>query len=106
MATRRRLLIATAFGVLAPAVTRAQARRVKIGMLGPSPFNVSVYASGVKRGFEDLGYKEARASIEYRSSDGSVELYATQAKELVDMKCDLYVPLFAEAPVRAIQLLH
>src|SRR2546423_933670 len=101
---RRDLLLAA---TLAP-ISRAfgQAKRVRIGMLGPSPFNVSVYASGVKRGFEDLGYKEGRATIEYRSSEGSVELYAKQAKELVDMKCDLYVPLGAEAPVRALQLLR
>jgi len=75
-------------------------------MLGPSPFNVSVYAGGVKRGFEDLGYNEARAAIEYRSSEGSAELYAKQAKELVDMKCDLYVPLGTEAAVRALQALR
>ena len=47
MRTRRRFLIATAFGALAPAAARAQARPVKIGMLGPSPFDVSVYAGVV-----------------------------------------------------------
>ncbi|HUQ76326.1 MAG TPA: ABC transporter substrate binding protein, partial [Burkholderiales bacterium] len=76
-------------------------------MLGPSPFKVSVYAGGVVRGFADLGYREgARAAFDYRSADGRPEIYVKQATELVESKCDLYVALGAEPPVRALQALR
>ena len=102
MANRRQVLLASAFAVLAPSV-RAQSRSVRIGLLGPSPFKLSVYASGVVKGFADLGYREGVTKFEYRSSDGKPELYARQARELVELKCDLYVAIGTEPSVRAIQ---
>ena len=104
MVNRRQMLVASAFAALASSV-RAQSRTVRIGLLGPSAFNLSVYASGVVKGFSDLGYREGTTKFEYRSSDGKPELYAKQARELVELKCDLYVAIGTEPSVKAIQQL-
>ena len=76
-------------------------------MLGPSPLNISVYASGVIKGFAELGYRDGqRAAFDYRSSNGSLELYGKQARELVESKCDLLIALGAEPPARTLQALR
>jgi putative tryptophan/tyrosine transport system substrate-binding protein len=93
---------------LAPASgALSQVKPVRVGMLGPSPVNVSVYASGVMKGFAELGYRDGqRVVFDYRSSNGSLELYAKQAKELVESKCDLLIALGAEPPARTLQALR
>lgn len=71
---------------------------------GPVPFKETVYAAGVAQGFADFGYRDgSRMQLEYRSADGREDLYRRQARELVDLNCDLYIVLGAEAPVRILQ---
>jgi len=103
MTTRRQFLKVGAIGTLAPAFAFAQSRPVKIGMLGPVPLARSVYSPGVVRRLAELGYRDgAEAVIEYRSSDGVVENYAKQARELIDLRCDLIIPVGTEPAVRAL----
>jgi putative tryptophan/tyrosine transport system substrate-binding protein len=106
--TSRRRFIGTAFATgFAPSVVLGQSRPVRIGLLGPAPLNISVYAGGVLNGFRNLGYREKQGTtFDYRSTNGDVELYARQAKELVESNCDLFVAIGAEAPVRALQALR
>lgn len=106
MITRRHVLRVTLLGAVAPSLVCAQGRRVTIGMLGPSPYRLSVYAGGIVQGFAELGYRDgARAKIEYRSSDGKPELYRSQAEELVVLNCDIFIAVGAEPPVRSLQAL-
>ena len=96
---RRDFLFAGALGAIAPASVFAQGRPVKIGMLGPSPLKQSIYAPGIVRRLAELGYQD----VEYRSAEGSVDLYVKQARELIDLKCDLIFAVGTEAPARALQ---
>jgi putative tryptophan/tyrosine transport system substrate-binding protein len=101
---RRALLGAVFASAFVPQSVLGQSRAVRIGLLGPTPVNVSVYASGIMNGFAELGYRHGqRAALDYRSSNGSLELYAEQAKELVESKCDLLVAIGTEPAVRVLQ---
>ena len=83
---------------------RAQASRAKIGVLDPSPFETSVYASSVVQAFTERGYAEgARATFLYRSAEGSFEQHREQARGLVAQNCDLLVALRSEPTARALQ---
>src|SRR4051812_15944298 len=94
---RRQLLTVLA---LAPVVRAfAQAKPVKIGVLGPSKLEHSVYAPGVVRRLAELGYKD----IEYRSTEGVPELYTKHARELVALNCNLAIAVGVESAVRALQ---
>jgi putative tryptophan/tyrosine transport system substrate-binding protein len=103
MITRRQFL---AFGAAAAMAHRAaaQTRPVRIGILGSSPFEASIYASGVVRSFAELGYAEgARATFEHRFAEDSFESYRRHAQELVALKCDLLIGLRSEPAARALQ---
>jgi len=95
---KRRDLLATL--VLAP-FERALAQRksARIGVLGPSKLEHSVYSPGVVRRLGELGYRE----IEYRSSEGIPELYTKYARELVALKCNLAIAIGTEQAARALQ---
>jgi putative ABC transport system substrate-binding protein len=106
MATRRQFL---AFGALATLAlrARAQAGRAKIGVLGPSPFEASSFASSVVQAFTERGYAEgARATFLYRYAEGEFDSYRNPARELVAQNCDLLLALRSEPPARALQLLR
>lgn len=106
MITRRRFLALGALAAMAGRV-RAQGRRAKIGVLAPSPFETSMYASSVVQSLTDLGYAEgARATYLYRFAEGGFELFSKQAQELVAQNCDLLLALRSEPPARALQLLR
>jgi len=83
---------------------RAQTRSARVGILGPSPLETSLYAVGIVRAFGELGWAEgARATFLYRYADGSFEAYRKQAQELAARECDLLVAVRAEPPARALQ---
>ena len=96
---RRQFIQIGALSVIAPARVLAQSRGAKIGILGPTPLARSVYAPDLVRRLRELGYSD----IEYRSSEASVDLYAKQARELIALKCDLFIAVGTEAPVRALR---
>jgi len=82
----------------------AQAKAVRVGILGPSAVAKSVYAGALVRALEDLGYRDGSGMIlEYRTADGIAERYPKQARELIERKCDLIYALGPEAPARALQ---
>lgn len=103
MISRRRFL---AFSTLAAfaARTRAQTRSARVGILGPSPLETSLYAVAIVRAFDELGWAEgARATFLYRYADGNFEVFRKQAQELVSRDCDLLIAVRAEPPARALQ---
>ena len=79
MTTRRRFIQISALGAITPVRVLAQARQAKIGMLGPVPLKQSVYSPDIVRRLHELGYRD----VEYRSAEGSIELYVKQARELI-----------------------
>src|SRR6185503_19421820 len=99
MVSRRRFIQLSALGAAVPMRVLAQARTAKIGMLGPTALSRSVYAPDLVQRLRELGHRD----IEYRSSEGSVEIYEKQARELVQMKCDLFFAVGTEAPARALR---
>jgi putative tryptophan/tyrosine transport system substrate-binding protein len=102
--TRRRFLALGALAALAPSVC-AQAGRARIGILGPSPLETSLYAASIVRAFTELGYAEgARATFLYRYADGGSDLYRRQAQDLATRNCDLLIAVRSEPPARALQL--
>lgn len=94
---RRHLLTILALAPLTRAL--AQQKAAKIGVLGPSKVEHSVYSPGVVRRLAELGYKD----IEYRSTDGVPELYTKYARELVALKCSLAIAIGVESAARALQ---
>jgi len=106
LVTRRQVL---AFGALAALAlrARAQAGRAKIGLLGPSPFEASTYASSVVQAFTERGYAEGtRASFTYRFAEAGFDSYRKPAQELIAQNCDLLIALRSEPPARALQFLR
>lgn len=95
---RRRELLLAALGVLA-APALAQSRSARIGILAPAPADRSIWGGPLVKNLAELGY---RSGIEYRVAAGVLESYFAQARELVELKCDLIVSLGPEAPVRAV----
>lgn len=98
-----------AFGALATLAlrARAQAGRAKIGVLGPSPFEASTYASSVVQAFTERGYAEGtRATFLYRFAEAGFDSYRQPAQELVAQNCDLLIALRSEPPARALQFLR
>ena len=103
MLSRRRFLAFSAAAALAGRA-RAQARSARIGVLGPSPLETSLYAVSIVRAFDELGWAEgARATFLYRYADGNFEAFRKQAQELAARECDLLIAVRAEPPVRALQ---
>ena len=105
--TRRRFLALGALGALAPRVRAQVSRAARIGILGPSPLETSLYAANVVRAFSELGYAEgARATFLYRYADGGFDLYRRQAQDLATRDCDLMIAIRSEYPARALQLVR
>ena len=103
MTTRRRFLLASAAGALAPASAFAQARPVKIGVLSPRPLAESSYSPGVIQRLAELGYREGEGMIfEFRSAAGA-ERFPRLARELIDLKCDVIFAMGPEQTARALQ---
>jgi putative ABC transport system substrate-binding protein len=104
MTTRRQFLLASALGAIAPACAFAQARPAKIGILGPVALSRSVWAGPLVERLAELGYRDgAGMTLEYRSADGFADRYVKQARELIELKCDLIFAIGAELPARALQ---
>lgn len=104
MTTRRQLLIAGALSAIAARVVAQTRKPVKIGILGPRSFADSGYAGPVVRRLGELGYRDGEGmTLEYRSSEGFAERYPRQARELIDLKCDIIIALGAEAAARALR---
>jgi len=104
MISRRQFLALSALGALAPGAVAQVGRAAKIGILGPSPLETSLYAINVVRAFTELGYAEgARATFFYRYADGGFDLYRKQAQDLAGRDCDLLIAIRAEPPARALQ---
>lgn len=91
----------SALGAVAPR-SFAQARAAKLCMLAPVALQRSVYAPSIVQRFAELGYRK----VEYRSSDGRPERYPKQARELIELGCDLLISVGAEAPMRVLQSLQ
>jgi ABC-type sugar transport system substrate-binding protein len=99
--SRRRFL---AHGVLAAIASRAraQSRRVRVGVLGPSPLATSSYAAAVVQAFTQLGYAEgARATFLCRFAEGGFEQYRKQAQDLAGQDCDLVIAIRSDTAARA-----
>jgi putative ABC transport system substrate-binding protein len=106
MTSRRQFL---AFGALAAigARARAQGRPARVGILGPSPLESSLYAAAVVRAFSELGYAEGgRATFLYRYAEGDFDTYRKQAQDLAARDCNLLIAVRAEQPARALQFSH
>ena len=96
MTTRRRFLLVSAAGAIAPACVLAQARPARVGMLTPRAKSESFFAPAILRRLGELGYREGSSLLlEYRHPDGVVERYRPLAQELVGLQCDL---IFAIGP--------
>ena len=99
---RRRCLLLLAGALLAP-LAGAQARTPRIGILSALPLDRSAYGGPLVKSLAALGYRDgAGAILEYRSVDGLPDRYPKQARELVDLKCDVIFPIGNELPVRAL----
>jgi len=101
----RRRLVGSTLALLtlapsAPRIASAQARQVRIGVLGPRQRSV-LFPAALKR-LGELGYVEGtNLIVEYRSADGVVERFPSLARELIGLKCDLVFAVGAEHPARA-----
>ena len=103
MISRRHFL---ALGALAAIASRAlaQSRRARIGVLGPSPLETSLYAAAVVQAFAQVGYAEgARATFLYRYAEGGFDQYRRQAQDLAGQDCDLVIAIRSEPAARALQ---
>lgn len=79
----------------------AQARPVRIGVLGPR--QRPIILPPVLRRLGELGYVEGKNLIvEFRSADGVVERFPSLARELIQAKCDLIFALGTEDSARAL----
>jgi putative ABC transport system substrate-binding protein len=110
MTIRRQILLAGALGalgMLGASRVRAQPRPVRIGVLSARPLAESVYAAPLVRRLAELGYRDGGGAIlEYRSTDGFIDRYADQARELINLECDIIFTIGAEEPVRALMQLR
>jgi putative ABC transport system substrate-binding protein len=101
---RRRFLIASALGAIAPLGASAQTRPVRIGFLGPRSLAESFYSGPIVRRLADLGYREGAGMVlEYRATGGFADRYPKMARELVNLKCDLIFAVGPEVAVRALR---
>lgn len=101
---RRRFLLASAGGALAPGLAFAQTRPVRIGMLLPRPVAGSNFAPGILQRLEQLGYRQGAGMVlEVRSADGFADRYPKLARELIDLKCDV---IFALGPALTVRTLR
>src|SRR5687767_15398090 len=101
---RRQILMVAVLGALAPHALGQARKPAKIGILGPRPLADSVYGGPIVRRLEELGYRQGAGMVlEYRSSEGVAERYPKQARELVDLKCDVIIALGVEAAARALR---
>lgn len=101
--TRRRLvgsaLALLAFAATTPRIASAQARPVRIGVLGPRQRSI-LFPAVLKR-LGEFGFIEGKNLVlEYRSADGVVERFPSLARELIQARCDL---IFAVGADRAIE---
>ena len=100
MTTRRRFLLATALGSIAPGIYGQAKRPVKIGMLSPRALAESNYAPGIVRRLGELGYRDGGAMVlQYRSADGFADRYPRLARELIGLKCDVIFTLGTEPAI-------
>src|SRR6266571_1157270 len=100
MTTRRRFLLASALGAIAPARAFAQARPVKVGML--SAITKSFFAPIVLQRLGELGYREGSSIVlEFRSAEGKAERFPQFAQELLSLDCDLIITIGPEHAARA-----
>ena len=103
----RRLLVCTLIAgtLIAPTVSMAQqqGKLWHIGILETIPATSNVEnLDALRQGLRELGYVEGRnLVIEYRSSDGRDERFATLAAELVHMRVDLIVTRGSPASLAA-----
>jgi len=103
MTTRRQIVLATALCALSTRSALAQPRPARIGVMSGNPLAKSIYGSALVRGLAEAGYRDgAGAILEYRSTDGFADRFAKQARELVDLKCDVIFTLGSDLPVRAL----
>jgi putative tryptophan/tyrosine transport system substrate-binding protein len=104
MATRRRLLVATGFAVLAPGWATAQVRPLKVGMLSARPLSESLYASEIVRRLAALGYRDGeRIKLEFRAAGANPDAYGRLARELASLNCDLIFAVGSEGSARALR---
>jgi len=103
MASRRHFLVAAVLGAIDIPFAAAQSRTPRIGIMSALPLAKSIYGGAFVRGLADAGYRDGTSAIlEYRSSDGFPDRYPRQARELVDLKCDIIFTLGSDLPVRAL----
>ena len=101
MIGRRQFLALGALAAIASRA-RAQSRRVRVGVLGPSPLETSLYAAAVVQAFTQLGYAEgARATFLCRFAEGGFEQYRKQAQDLAGQDCDLVIAIRSDTAARA-----
>jgi putative ABC transport system substrate-binding protein len=107
MVSRRQVLIAGALTAFGTPYAAAQARLPKVGMLSGRPLVQSVYATPVIRRLAELGYSDGKSMIlAYRSTDGAIERYLVQARELIDLRCDVIFTIGSEDPVLVLKKLR
>ncbi len=104
MTTRRRFILASALGAIAPLGAFAQGRPAKIGILSPRALADSNLTPSIVQRLAELGYRQGSGMIlEYRSAEGDANRFAKLARELIEAKCDL---IFAVGPEHAAKALR
>src|SRR5688572_29675090 len=104
MTTRRRFLVVSSLGMIAPALALAQTRAVKVGILLARPLAQSFYGPVIVQRLGELGFREgAGMQLAHRSADGQAERFPKLARELIDAKCNVIFAVGPEQPVRALQ---
>lgn len=100
MTARRRFLLASALGLLAP-LALAQKRVPRVGMLSPRPLSISLISRPVVDALAERGYRDGREIVlEYRSSDNDIGKEEKFARELISLNCDLIFALGTEVSAR------
>jgi putative ABC transport system substrate-binding protein len=100
MKTRRRLVLASALGMLVPRAL-AQKRVPRVGMLNPRSLEDSLVSRPVVDALAARGYRAGKEMVlEYRNSEGDAGAEQRLARELLGLKCDLIFALSTEISAR------
>lgn len=101
---RRQFVVAAAGAMLASGTASSQPKQLRVGMLGPRPFDDSFYAIYIVRRLEQLGFRRgANLTVEYRFPGRLSRTYAEAARELAALNCDVLIAVGTQPAVDALR---